>query len=382
MDFTLTEEQVLIRDMVKEFVDQHIKPMATEIDKNHRFPDESIAPMAELGLFGFTLPEEYGGTGNDSLSYVLACEEMAKVSAAHVMIVGGQCTLTTPILVKYAKKELRDRVVPKMISGEYLGCFCLTESGAGCDAAAQQTTAVRKGDSYVINGSKMWISNAPQGSIFIVFAMTDMTKGVKGISAFVVERGAPGTEGLSFGLPEDKMGMGASHTTEVVLKDIVVPADNLLGEEGMGFKIAMETLDSGRVGVAAMALGIAQGALDQTIAYTKQRIQFGKPICANQGVQWMLADMATRVDCARMLTYRASFLKDSKVPFTRESAMAKLYATETAMYVTEKAVQLHGGLGYTTSFSVERLMREAKLTEIFEGTNEIQRIVIANQLLR
>lgn len=382
MYFEFTEEQILIQNMVREFTEQHIQPIASEIDKNHRFPEESISPMAELGLFGFTLPEQYGGSGPGSLSYALACEEMSKVSAAHAMIMGSQCTLTTPILVKYAPDDIKERIVPKMISGESLGCFCLTEPSAGCDAAGQKTKAVRKGDSYVINGSKMWITNAPQGSIFIVFAMTDESKGTKGISAFLVERGAPGTEGLSFGQPEEKMGMGASHTTEVVLKEIVVPVANRLGEEGRGFKIAMETLDGGRVGVAAMATGMAQSALDATVAYTKERIQFGRPICANQGVQWMLADMATRVDAARLLAYRAAVAKDSGKPYTRESAMAKLYATETAMYVTEKAVQLHGGLGYTRAYPVERLMREAKLTEIFEGTSEIQRIVIANQVLR
>jgi butyryl-CoA dehydrogenase len=382
MDFQLTEEQLLIRDMVRDFVEQHVRPIASEIDKNHRFPEESIAPMAALGLFGFTLPEQYGGSGTDSVSYVVACEEIAKVSAAHAMIIGSQCSLSAPILVKYAPKQIQERIVPKMITGEYLGCFCLSEPSAGCDAAAQKTMAVRKGDTYVLNGSKMWITNAPQGSIYIVFAMTDMSKGVKGISAFLVERGAPGTEGMSFGLPEDKMGMGASHTTEVVFKDVIVPACNRLGEEGHGFKIAMETLDGGRISVAAMALGLAQSALDSTIAYTKERVQFGKPICANQGVQWMIADMATRVDCARLLTYRAAVAKDTGKPCTRESAMAKLYASETAMYVTEKAVQLHGGLGYTKAYSVERLMREAKVTEIFEGTSEIQRIVIANQLLR
>jgi butyryl-CoA dehydrogenase len=382
MDFSFTEEQLLIRDMVKEFVAKHVQPIAAEIDKNHRFPEESIQPMAELGMFGFTLPEVYGGNESDSLSYVLAAEEMAKVSAAHVMIMGSQCTLTTPILIKYGSDDARQRLVPEMIAGRALGCFCLSEAEAGCDASAQRTVAVRDGDNYVINGSKLWITAAPQGKVFIVFAMTDASKGVKGITAFLVERGAPGTEGLSFGLPEEKMGMGGSHTTEVVLKDVVVPVSNRLGEEGEGFKIAMATLDGGRVGVAAMALGLAQSALDHAIAYTKQRIQFGKPIAANQGVQWMLVDMATRVDCARLLTYRAAVAKDSKKPYTREAAMAKLYSTETAMWVTEKAVQLHGGLGYTRAYPVERFMREAKVTEIFEGTSEIQRIVLANQLLR
>ncbi|MTJ83206.1 MAG: acyl-CoA dehydrogenase [Telmatospirillum sp.] len=382
MDFQLSEEQTLIRNMVHEFVEQHVRPMADEIDRNHRFPEESIAPMAELGLFGFNLPEQYGGSGIDSVAYAVASEEMAKVSASHAMIMGSQCTLTTPILVKYASDEIKERIIPKMIAGEALGCFCLTEPGAGCDAASQRTSAVRQGDSYVLNGSKMWITNAPQSKIFIVFAMTDFNKGVKGISAFLVERGAPGAEGLSTGHPEEKMGMGASHTTEVVLKNVVVPAANRLGAEGQGFKIAMETLDGGRGGGAAMATGLAQAALDSTVAYTKERVQFGRPIAANQGVQWMIADMATRIECARLMTHRAAAAKDSGLPCTKESAMAKLYATETAMYVTEKAVQLHGGLGYTRAFAVERLMREAKLTEIFEGTSEIQRIVIAGQVLR
>lgn len=378
MDFMLTEEQELIRNMVREFVEQHIKPIAAELDAKHRFPDESIPLMAELGLFGFNLPEEYGGSGKDAVAYVIACEEVSKVSAAHAMIIGSQCTLTTPILIKHAKKSIADRIVPDMISGKKLGCFCLTEPAAGCDAAAQQTIAVRDGDNYIINGSKIFITNAPQSEVFIVFAMTDKSKGTKGISAFLVEKG---NEGLRCGPPEEKMGMGGSHTTEVFLKNCVVPAENLLGQEGMGFHIAMETLDSGRVGCAAIGLGLAQAALDSTIAYTKERVQFGKPICANQGIQWNIADMGTRVDAARMLIYRAAVAKDSGKPFTRESAMAKLFATETAMYVTEKAVQLHGGMGYTKSYSVERFMREAKVTEIFEGTNEIQRIVIARQLL-
>lgn len=377
MIYQFTEEQLLIRDMVREFASQHIQPIAAEIDKDHRFPEESIAPMAELGLFGFTLPEEYGGSG-DAVSYVLATEEIAKVSASHTMIIGSQCSLTTPILVKYASDEIKERIIPKMISGEKLGSFCLTETGAGCDASAQQATAVRDGYSYVINGSKMWITNAPQAEVFMVFAMTDKSKGVKGISCFLVERGTPG---LSTGEPEDKMGMNASHTTEVVFKDVVVPACNLMGAEGIGFKIAMETLDGGRVSCSAMSVGLAQGALDAALAYTQERIQFGKPIAANQGIQWMLADMGTRVEAARLLSLRAASLKDQKLPYTHAAAMAKLFAAETAMYVTTKAVQLHGGMGYTKSYPVERFMREAKITEIFEGTSEIQRLVIAKHLL-
>ena len=378
MDFQLTEEQVLIRDTVREFVENDIKPIAGAIDKEHRFPSESIAPMAELGLFGFNIDETYGGTEADAISYVLATEEMAKVSASHAMIMGSQCSLTGPIIQKYADEETKARILPGVVSGEKLGCFCLSEPSAGCDAAAQETTAVRQGDNYVINGSKLWITAAPQGAFFIVFAMTNKSKGVKGITAFLVERDNPG---ISIGLPEDKMGMNGSETCSVSFSDCVVPASAMLGKEGKGFNIAMETLDGGRLSCSALALGIAQSALDATIAYTKERIQFGKPIAANQGIQWVLVDMATRVDCARMLVYRAAAAKMAGLPYTRESAQAKLYAAEAATYVTQKAVQLHGGMGYTKSYPVERLMREAKLTEIFEGTIEVQRMVIAKHIL-
>jgi butyryl-CoA dehydrogenase len=377
MDFRFNEEQLLIRDMVREFVEQHVKPVAAEIDKEHRFPAESVPMMADLGLFSFTLPEEYGGSG-DAVSYVLATEEMAKVSAAHAMIIGSQCSLTAPILVKYAPKEIRDRLVPELISGKKLACFCLSEAGAGCDAGAQKTTAVRKGDTYVINGAKLWITNAVVSDVFLVFAMTEQGKGVKGISCFLVEKGV---EGLSVGVPEEKMGMGGSLTSEVVLRDVVVPAENLMGQEGIGFRIAMETLDTGRISCAGLSLGIAQGALDSTVAYTRERIQFGRPIAANQGVQWMIADMATRLEAARLLTYQAASLKDARLPYTKEASMAKVFAAEAAMYITTKAVQLHGGMGYTRTYPVERLMREAKITEIFEGTSEVQRIVIAKHVL-
>lgn len=378
MNFELNEEQTLIRNMVREFVDSDIKPIAAIIDKQHRFPQESIAPMAELGLFGFNINEEFGGSDADAVSYILATEEMAKVSAAHAMIMGSQCSLTGPIIQKYADAQTQQRLLPKVVTGESLGCFCLSEPSAGCDAAAQQTTAVRQGDSYIINGSKLWITAAPQGAFFIVFAMTDKSQGVKGITAFLVERDNPG---ISIGLPEEKMGMNGSDTCAVSFSDCVVPARCRLGAEGKGFAIAMETLDGGRLSCSAIALGIAQSALDATLTYTKERIQFGKPIAANQGVQWMLVEMATRVDCARMLIYRAAAAKMAGHPYTREAAQAKLYASETATYVTQKAVQLHGGMGYTSSYPVERLMREAKLTEIFEGTSEVQRMVIAKHIL-
>ncbi len=378
MNFELTEEQTLIRDMVREFVENEVKPISEEIDKEHRFPHESISPMAEIGLFGFNIEEEFGGTGADTLSYVLATEEMAKVSAAHAMIMGSQCSLTGPVLQKYADEETKKRLLPGVVSGEAIGCFCLSEPGAGCDAAAQQTTATRRGDDYVINGSKLWITAAPQGAFYIVFAMTDKSRGVKGITAFLVERNNPG---ISIGIPEEKMGMNGSQTCSVSFSDCVVCASARLGAEGQGFHIAMETLDGGRMSCAAIALGIAQSALDATISYTKERIQFGKPIAANQGVQWMLVEMANQVDCARMLVYRAAANKMAGKAYTLEAAQAKLFASEAATFVTQKAVQLHGGMGYTKSYPVERLMREAKLTEIFEGTSEIQRMVIAKHIL-
>ncbi|WP_059216428.1 acyl-CoA dehydrogenase family protein [Escherichia albertii] len=378
MNLQFTEEQILIRDMVREFVNTEVRPIAAEIDKAHRFPVESIAPMGAAGLFGFNIGEAYGGTEADIISYVLATEEMSKVSAAHAMIMGSQCSLTGPVIEKYADEETRQRLLSGVVSGEKIGCFCLSEPGAGCDAAAQQTVAVRCGNEYVINGSKLWITAAPQGAFYIVFAMTDKSRGVKGITAFLVERDNPG---ISIGIPEEKMGMNGSDTCSVSFSDCVVSESARLGAEGQGFHIAMETLDGGRLSCAAIALGIAQSALDATIAYTKERIQFGKPIAANQGVQWMLVDMATRVDCARMLVLRAAAAKMACEPYTLESAQAKLYASETASYVAQKAVQLHGGMGYTKSYPVERLMREAKLTEIFEGTSEIQRMVIAKHIL-
>lgn len=379
MDFQLSEEHVLIQNMVREFTEQHIASMAGAIDEEHRFPDESVAPMAEMGLFGFTIPEEFGGTGGDYLSYALATEEMSKVSVAHAMIMGSQCSLVAPILIRHAAPGLAERIVPTMVSGEALGCFCLTEPGAGCDASAQQTTAVRKGDAYVLNGSKIFITNAPQSEIFVVFAMTDRSKGVKGISAFLVERSK--VEGLRVGPPERKMGINGSDTCEVFFKDVEIPAGNLLGKEGQGFAIAMETLDGGRVGVSAIAVGLAESALACAVDYIKERVQFGRPIAANQGIQWRVAEMATELEAARMLMYRAAVAHDAQGRYTRESSMAKLFCTETAMRVTTRAVQLMGGMGYTKSYPVERFMREAKVTEIYEGTNEIQRIVIAKDIL-
>jgi butyryl-CoA dehydrogenase len=374
----LTEDQQLIKDMVREFAENEVKPIAAAIDKEHRFPKEHVKRYAELGLFGLTIPEDLEGSGGDYKSYAIAIEELSRVSATHGVILAAHSSLCLGTIYQSGNDAQRKKYVPDLASGRKLGAFCLTEPGAGTDAAAQQTEAVLKGDSYVINGSKVFITNGAFADTFVVFAMTDKSKGLKGISAFVVEKT---TKGISVGQTEDKLGICGSSTTEIILKDCVVPKANLIGEEGKGFKVAMQTLDAGRIGVAAQALGIAQGALEAAIEYSKERKQFGKPICANQGIQWMLADMATQVEAARLLTYQVCDLHDAGKPFSKESSMAKLFAAETAMFVTTKAVQILGGIGYTKTYPAERFMRDAKITEIYEGTSEVQRMVIASNIL-
>ena len=378
--YLLTEEQSLIQNMVREFSDKEIKPIAGEADRTHTFPWPTVRRMAELGLFGLTVPEEYGGSEADIISKLIAVEEISRNSAAHGSVLATHTSLCIDPILMFGTEEQKSRYLPALVRGEKLGAFCLTEAGAGSDSSAITTTAVRKNDTYILNGSKIFITNGGVAEVFIVFAMTEPSKGLKGISSFIVEKGFPG---FSVGRAEDKMGIRASSTTEILFTNCEVPAENLLREENNGFKQAMKILDSGRLEVAAQALGIAQGALDASIAFTKERVQFGKPICANQGVQWMLADMATRVEAARLLTYNAALLKaQGNVRFSKEAAMAKLYASECASYVSSKAVQLHGGIGYTPSYPVERMMRDAKITEIYDGTSEVQRMVIASSLLR
>jgi butyryl-CoA dehydrogenase len=378
MSFQLTEDQTLIKNMVREFAEQKVRPIASEIDKNHRFPTETVKAMAELNLFGLTIPEEFGGAGGDSLSYTLAVEELSRVCATHGVILSAHVSLCASPLLKFGTDAQKQKYLPKLASGTTLGAFCLTEPGAGTDAAAQKTTAVRKGDDFILNGSKVFITNGAVAEVFVVFAMTDMSKGLKGITAFIVEKGFPG---FAVGQTEDKLGICASSTTEILFKDCVVPADNMLGGEGQGFKIAMQTLDGGRIGIASQALGIAQGALEAAVAYTKERVQFGKPISANQGIQWMLADMATSVEAARLLTYDAATTKDTGGRYSKEAAMAKVFAAETAMSVATKSIQIHGGIGYTKNYPVERYFRDAKITAIYEGTSEVQRMVISSNLL-
>ncbi len=378
MDFQFTEEQQLIKNMVREFAESEVKPIAAEIDKKHTFPVATVKRMAELGLFGLTIPEELGGADGDSIAYSTAVEELSRVCASHGTILSAHISLGIHPIMMFGTDEQKKKYVPDMASGKKLGAFGLTEAGAGTDAAAQQTVAVLQGDKYIINGSKVFITNGAYAETFIVFAMTDQSKGLKGITAFIVEKSFPG---FSIGQSEDKLGICASSTTEILFKNCEVPVANMLGKEGEGFKVAMQTLDGGRIGIASQAVGIAQGALEAAISYAKERKQFGKPISANQGIQWMLADMALSVEASRLLTQRAASMKDAKVRYSKEAAMAKLFASETAMDVTTKSVQIHGGIGFTTSYPVERMMRDAKITEIYEGTSQVQRMVIAGNIL-
>ena len=380
MDALLTEDQRMMRDMVREFAENEIRPIAAEVDRDHKFPLETVKRMGELGLMGMTIPEEYEGSGGDALSYIIAVEELARVCATHGVILSVHMSVCTYPIYQMGTEEQKQKYLPDLASGRKIGGFCLTEPGAGSDAAAQKTVAVKKGDKYIINGSKIFITNGGYGETFIVVALTDPAKGIHGgCSAFIVEKSFPGFE---VGQTENKMGICGSSTVELNFRDMEVPAENLIGGEGNGFKVAMKALDGGRISIAAQALGIAQGALEAAIAYSKERVQFGKPICKQQGIQWMLAEMATRTMAARGLVYRAANLKEIHAPYGDAGAMAKLFAGQNAVWVTNQALQIHGGIGYTKAFPVERYYRDAKITEIYEGTKEIQRLVIARNLLK
>jgi len=379
MNFELSEEQLLIRGMVKEFAASEVAPIAAEIDRNHRFPEESIPKLAKLNLLGVPYPEEFGGAGADNVSYVLVIEELARVCASTAAIVSGHTSLGTWPIFEFGTSAQKEKYVTNLASGSMLGAFAITEPGAGTDAAAGKATAFVDGDEYVLNGSKIFITNGGYADVYIVTAMTDLAAGTRGISAFIVEKGAPG---FSVGEKEHKMGIKASSTTPLYFSDCRIPKDALLGKEGKGFKIAMGALDGGRIGIAAQALGIAQGALDASIAYAKERVQFGKPLAALQAIQWMIADMATDIDAARLLVYRAAWKKDQGLPYGTAASMAKLFASETSTRVADRAIQIHGGYGYTESYPVERAYRDAKITELYEGTSEVQRLVIAGSLLR
>ena len=379
MNFGLTREQELVRQMVREFAVNEVKPIAAEIDETERFPMENVKKMAELGMMGIPFPKELGGAGGDVLSYIIAVEELSKVCGTTGVILSAHTSLCASLLYENGTQAQKEKYLIPLAKGEKIGAFGLTEPGAGTDAAGQQTTAVLDGENYILNGSKIFITNGGVADIFIVFAMTDKSQGTRGISAFIVEKDFPG---FSIGKKEEKLGIRASSTTELIFENCIVPKENLIGKEGKGFGIAMKTLDGGRIGIAAQALGIAEGAYEETIKYMKERKQFGRSLSAFQGLQWMIADMETKIEAAKLLVYKAAWAKQNKIPYSVDAAKAKLFAAEVAMDVTTKAVQIHGGYGYTKEYPVERMMRDAKITEIYEGTSEVQKMVIAGAALR
>ncbi|KZN99912.1 acyl-CoA dehydrogenase [Pseudobacillus badius] len=378
MELRFSEEQQMMRKMVRDFAESEIAPFVERMEKGE-FPRELIAKMAELGLMGITVPEQYGGSEMDFPSYIIAINELSKVSATIGVILSVHTSVGTNPILYFGTEEQKRKYVPKLASGEYLGAFCLTEPGAGSDAANLKTKAVKQGDYYTINGSKVFITNGGEADTYIVFASTNPAAGSKGVSAFIVEKDTPG---LMIGKDEHKMGLYGSRTVQLTFEDMKVPQDQLLGKEGEGFKIAMANLDVGRIGIAAQALGIAEAALEAAAQYAKERKQFGKPIAAQQGLAFKLADMATSVEAAKLLVYRAADLRAKGLPCGKEASMAKLYASKAAVEVAIEAVQVHGGYGYTKEYAVERFFRDAKVTEIYEGTSEIQRMVISKQLIK
>ena len=378
MNFQLTKEQEFVRKMVREFATNEVEPIAADIDQEHRFPVETVEKMAKYGLLGVPFPTEYEGAGGDYISYAITVEELSRVCASTGVICSAHTSLCSWPIFNWGNEEQKKKYLPDLLSGRKLGAFGLTEPGAGTDAAGQQTRAVLEGDEWVLNGSKVFITNGGYADTFVVMAMTDKSKGTIGISSFIVEKGDPG---FSIGKTEDKMGICASSTTELIFQNCRIPKDRLLGEEGQGFKVALSTLDGGRIGIASQALGIAQGAFDVTVEYMKARKQFGMKLSQMEALRFEVAEMATRIEAARLLFYQAADMKEKHLPYGKQSAMAKLFAAETAMYVTTKCVQLHGGYGYTKDYPVERMMRDAKITEIYEGTSEVQKIVIAASVL-
>ena len=379
MVFDLTEEQRMIQETARNFALKEVLPKAAELDETGKFPEELVRHMADLGFMGVAVPEEYGGAGMDNVCYAIAMEEISRACASTGVIMSVNNSLACDPILKFGSEENRREYLVPMASGKALGCFGLTEPGAGSDAGSQKTTAVRDGDFYILNGTKNFITNAPQADTCILFAMTDKARGHKGITAFVIDMK---WKGVSVGKLEKKMGIKASATSSIILEDVRVPAKNRLGNEGDGFKVAMNTLDGGRIGIAAQAIGIARASMEDALAYAKERKQFGQPISDFQAIQWMLADMATEIDAARLLTWRAAWMKDRKMRHSKESSMAKLYASEVAMRAAVKGIQIHGGYGYIKEYPAERHFRDAKITEIYEGTSEIQRLVISSALLK
>ncbi len=379
MNFVLTPEQEDIRKMVREFAAKSIAPTAAERDEKEYFPREIFDQMGELGLLGLPYPEEYGGAGSDYVSYAIAVEEISKVCGSTGIGLSVHVSLCSGPIFLYGNEAQKQKYLRPLAEGKKLGAFGLTEPNAGTDAANGSSTAVKDGDFYVLNGTKVFNTNGGEAETYVVFAATDKSLGPKGMSAFILEKGTPG---FSFGKKEIKMGIRSSVQRELIFENVRIPAENMLGKEGDGFKIAMSTLDSGRIGVAAQATGIAAGALDEAIKYAKQRVQFGKPIATFQAVNFMLADMATKVEAARLLTYQAAYKRANGMPYAKEAAMAKMFASDAAMEVTTDAVQVFGGYGFSREYPVERMMRDAKITQIYEGTNQAQRMVIAGNILR
>ena len=379
MNFQLTKEQEFVRKMVREFATNEVEPLAADIDKEHRFPVETVEKMAKYGLMGIPFPTEYGGAGGDHISYAITVEELSRVCASTGVICSAHTSLCCWPIFNYGTEEQKKKYLPDLLSGKKLGAFGLTEPNAGTDASGQQTRAELVDGKWILNGAKVFITNGGYADTFVVMAMTDKKKGNHGITAFIVEKG---DEGFSIGKTEDKMGICASSTTELIFQNCAIPEDRLLGDIGGGFKVALSTLDGGRIGIASQALGIAQGAFDVTVEYMQARKQFGKKLSQFQALQFEMADLKTRIEAARLLVYRAADLKDRHLPYSEAAAMAKLYAAETAMAVTTKCVQYHGGYGYTKDYPVERMMRDAKITEIYEGTSEAQRMVIAAKIFK
>jgi alkylation response protein AidB-like acyl-CoA dehydrogenase len=379
MNFELTEEQKMVQDMARDFSDQEIKPKAPELDQTERHPAEIIQKMAELRLMGIAIPDTYGGGGADIVSYVVAMEEISRGCASVGVIMSVNNSLVCDPIHTFGTEEQKKKYLTPLASGKKLGCFGLTEPEAGSDAAAQKTTAVLQGDQWVINGKKNFITNGNVADYCVLMAMTDRSKGNKGISSFILDTQTPG---FSVGAVEKKLGIKASGTAELIMEECRIPKENLLGQVGQGFYVAMNTLDGGRIGIASQALGIARAALEAAAEYSKTRVQFGAPISKLQAIQWMIADMATELDAARLLTLRAAFLKDHKHRYEKEAAMAKLFASEAASRIATKAIQVHGGYGYIKEYNVERHFRDARITEIYEGTSEIMRLVISSSILK
>ena len=381
MEFNVPKTHELFRQMIREFVEKEVKPIAAEVDENERFPMETVEKMAKIRIMGLPIPKQYGGAGGDNLMYAMAVEELSKACGTTGVIVSAHTSLGTWPILKFGNEKQKQKYLPKLASGEWIGAFGLTEPNAGTDAAGQQTMAVQDPETgeWILNGAKIFITNAGYAHVYVVFAMTDKSKGLKGISAFIVEANTPG---FSIGKKEMKLGIRGSATCELIFENCRIPKENLLGDKGKGFKIAMMTLDGGRIGIASQALGIAAGALDEAINYAKERKQFGRSLAQFQNTQFQIANLDVKVEAARLLVYKAAWRESNNLPYSLDAARAKLFAAETAMEVTTKAVQIFGGYGYTREYPVERMMRDAKITEIYEGTSEVQRMVIAANIIK